>query len=67
MREITMINKENNGFKKLARIYDNENGQVTVEVKNRGFEIPEVITDKATNLIKMVRTYKNMGYEVVKA
>ena len=67
MREIIMINKEDNGFKKLARIYDNENGQVTVEVKNRGFDVPEVITERATNLIKMVHTYRNMGYEVVKA
>ena len=67
MREIILINKQNNGFKKLARIYDNKRGMITVEVKNTGFDVPEVITDRATNLIQMVRIYKNMGYEVVKA
>lgn len=67
MREIIMINKENNKYKRLARIYDNDEGNVTVEVKNRGFDEPEVITDCATNLIKMVHTYMKMGYEVVKA
>lgn len=67
MREVIMKNKENNGYKKLARIYDNESGKVTVEVKNKGFDEPEVITECATSLIKMVQTYRNMGYEVVKA
>lgn len=67
MREVIMVNKEDNGFKKLARIYDNENGKVTVETKNKGFDESEVITDCATNLIKMVHTYRKMGYEVVKA
>lgn len=67
MREVIMMNKENNGFKKLARIYDNENGKITVEVKNKGFDKAEVITENATNLIKMVWAYRNMGYEVVKA
>lgn len=67
MREVIMINKENNGYKKLARIFDNENGKVSVEVKNNGFDKEEVITECATSLIKMVQTYRNMGYEVVKA
>ena len=67
MREVIMVNKENNGFKKLARIYDNEKGKITVEVKDKGFDKAEVITENATNLIKMVWAYRNMGYEVVKA
>ena len=67
MREVIMMNKENNGYKKLARIYDNENGNVTVEVKNNGFDEAEVITDCAKSLIKMVQTYRKMGYEVVRA
>lgn len=67
MREIIMMNKKSNGFKRLARIYDNSNGKITVEVKNNGFEEAETITDCATNLIKMVQTYRKMGYEIVKA
>lgn len=61
------MNKENNGYKRLARIYDNKTGKVTVEVKNNGFDNAEVITDCATNLIQIVQAYRNIGYEVVKA
>ena len=67
MREVIMMNKERNGYRKLAKIYDNENSKVTVEVTNNGFDEAEIITDCATSLIKMVLTYRKMGYEVVKA